>query len=76
VRTCNELAHKILANTAPSGHNVINTSLQLLQEDWNVLTTKIVETKVREWLLVILTTVYIFTRTVASVFCFLTENIR
>lgn len=46
VQTCGELAHVVLANTAPSGHEIINDSLQKLQEDWNTLAAKMVETKV------------------------------
>lgn len=46
VQACNEFAHTVLANTAPAGHHVINSNLQKLQEDWNVLAAKMVETKV------------------------------
>lgn len=46
VQCCNELAQRVLANTAPAGHDVINNSLQKLQEDWNALAAKMLETKV------------------------------
>lgn len=46
MQRCNEQTHIVLSNTAPSGHDAINSNLQKLQEDWNTLVAKTVETKV------------------------------
>lgn len=54
MQRCNEQAHTVLANTAPSGHDAINSSLQKLQEDWNMLAAKMIETKVNIKLIIVL----------------------
>lgn len=46
VQNCGELAQIVLANTAPAGHEAINNDLQVLQDEWNTLASKMVETKV------------------------------
>lgn len=40
-----ELAQIVLANTAPSGHDLINKTLANLQEEWSNLASKMIETK-------------------------------
>ncbi|KAF5308513.1 hypothetical protein FQR65_LT06178 [Abscondita terminalis] len=40
-----ELAQTVLANTAPSGHDLINQNLAALQEEWANLASKMIETK-------------------------------
>ena len=40
-----EQAQSILSNTAPSGHEAINDKLKELQDTWNTLVSKILETK-------------------------------
>lgn len=47
VQKCGELTHNVLANTAPAGHKVINDILQNVQQEWNSLAAKMIETKVR-----------------------------
>lgn len=46
IQTSVELAQVVLANTAPHGHQAINQALADLQEQWSILATKMVETKV------------------------------
>lgn len=41
-----ELAQSVLANTATSGHQQINDALASLQEQWSIVASKMVETKV------------------------------
>lgn len=47
IQTGVELGQTVLANTAPSGHQAINSALADLQEQWSNLASKMVETKVR-----------------------------
>ncbi|XP_044734627.1 nesprin-1 [Chrysoperla carnea] len=45
VQSLVELAQNVLANTAPSGHEAINKSLEQLQSEWSSLASKMIETK-------------------------------
>ncbi|KAB7507506.1 Nesprin-1 [Armadillidium nasatum] len=40
-----ELAQMVLANTSPTGHDIINMEVNKLQEEWSSLASKLVETK-------------------------------
>ena len=40
-----ELAQSVLANTAPSGHDVINATVDRLKEEWGLLAAKMMDTK-------------------------------
>ena len=45
VQASAEMAQVVLANTAPAGHDLINSTLIKLKEEWGVLASKMVDTK-------------------------------
>ncbi|CAG7726205.1 unnamed protein product [Allacma fusca] len=45
IQTIFEKAQSILSNTAPAGHEAINDKLKELQETWNALVSKMIDTK-------------------------------
>ena len=46
VHELSELAQKVLANTAPAGHDPINGTVDSIQSLWSQLASKLEETKV------------------------------
>lgn len=39
-----ELAQVVLANTAPAGHDRINSTVDKLKEEWGILASKMMDT--------------------------------
>ena len=39
-----ELAQAVLANTAPAGHDHINSTVDKLKEEWGILASKMMDT--------------------------------